>query len=220
MKYDIKNIEYAIFDMDGTVLDTMFMWDGAADRMLAALGLTPYPETREDIRSMTTRQVAEYIVEKYPVDCSADELIDKFNQTMESFYANECTFKEGALELLCKLKEMGVGMCLATATDRYMVETALRRVGIFDMFDFIITCSEVGASKVDPKIFEVALERCGAKRENTWVFEDSHFAVNTAAKAGFPTLAVYDPSFAAFEDEKRANAAIYVDTLAEALRML
>ena len=220
MRKDIKNIEYAIFDMDGTLLDTMFMWDGAADRMLESMGLTPYPETREDIRSMTTGQVAEYIVEKYELDCTADELIDRFNKTMENFYANECTFKEGAKELLFKLKEKGVGMCLATATDRYMVETGLKRNGIYEMFDFIITCTEVGASKVDPEIFEVALERCGSSRENTWVFEDAHFAIKTASKAGFPTLGVYDRSFEAFEDEKKENSTIYVKSLSEVLDMI
>ena len=88
------------------------------------------------------------------------------------------------------------------------------------MFDFILTCSELGASKVDPLIFNTALEMCGKDREKTWVFEDSHFALITASKAGFPTVGVYDDSFAAFEDIKTAVSDIYVNSLSEISKML
>ena len=220
MKRDIKEIEYAVFDMDGTLLDTMYLWDSAPERLLGALGLECDADTREDVRSMTTAQVADYIIKKYGVSKSNAEICDLFNKTMEDFYDREADFKEGAKELLFALRKRGVGMCLATATDRHMVISALERLGICGMFDFILTCSELGASKVDPLIFNTALEMCRKDREKTWIFEDSHFALLTASKAGFPTVGVYDDSFAAFEDIKKEASDIYVNSLTEICRLL
>lgn len=206
----IDNIEYGIFDMDGTLLDSMWAWDTAADRMLAEMNITPLPEMREDIRPMTTEQVALYVKEHYGLDLTPGQLIDLFNRTMENFYKNEAKLKEGVLGFLRKMKEKNIGMCVATATDRYMVEIGLKRLGIYDYFDFIITCTEVGFSKSSPLIFDKCIERSGSKKEKTWVFEDSEFAIETAKAAGYPTLAIYDESSKAFEDMKKRLADIYV----------
>lgn len=211
----LENIEFAIFDMDGTILDSMWAWDTAADRLLAALNITPRPEMREDIRPMTVPQVADYLIKEYCLPQSHDDLMQLFDDTMVSFYKYEADYKEGALELLNTLKERGIGMCLATATDRHMVDIVLKRLGIYDMFDFIITCTEVGASKASPLVFEECLKRSGSERSKTWVFEDSAFAVTTAKNAGFPVLAVYDKSSEMFEDDKKRDADIYLHSLKE-----
>lgn len=213
----LENIEFAIFDMDGTILDSMWAWDTAANRLLNELGITPRPEMREDIRPMTVPQVADYLIENYGLPQSHEEMMQLFDDTMVNFYKNEADFKEGARELLTALNERGVGMCIATATDRYMVEIVLKRLGIYDMFDFIITCTEVGASKASPLIFEECLKRAGSSRSKTWVFEDSAFAVTTAKKAGFPVLALYDRSSEMFEDQKKRDADIYLHSFNEIL---
>ncbi len=217
MKKIIKKdeIEYAIFDMDGTIIDSMYAWDTAADRMLLSMGITPLPNMREEIRPMTTLQVANYVMEHYSVKLTAEELTDMFNKTMEEFYKTEADFKEGAYELLCALHDAGVGMCIATATDRYMTEGVLRRLGVLHLFDFIVTCSEVGQGKSSPLVFDAALSRCGASRERTWVFEDSYFAVRTAHDAGYRVLAVYDLINEPFENIKQEFSDVYVRSLKE-----
>lgn len=206
----INDIEYAIFDMDGTLVDSMWAWDTAADRMLKEMKITPKPEMREDIRPMTTAEVAYYMQEHYGLHLTPAELIDLFNRTMEGFYQNEAELKEGVPEFLEKLKQKKVGMCIATATDRYMAENALRRLGILHYFDFIITCTEVGKAKGDPLIFNKCIERSGSRREKTWVFEDSDFAIMTAKKAGYPVLGIYDRSSECFEESKKKNSDIYI----------
>lgn len=211
----IKNIEYAIFDMDGTIVDSMYAWDTAADRLLISMGITPFPETREDIRAMTTKQVAEYFTEKYDLHIPEGELMNMFNRTMEDFYRDEADFKEGALWLLNTLHEKGVGMCIATATDRYLAEGVLKKLGVLHLFDFMICCSDVGEGKSSPLVFDACLERCGMPKEKVWIFEDSYFAIRTARKAGYNVLAVYDLSNAPLEKEKEECANIYVRSLKE-----
>ncbi len=214
-KKKISDIEYAIFDMDGTIVDSMYAWDTAADRLLLSMGITPFPETRDDIRTMTTAEVAKYFDKKYSLDIPENQLAHMFNRTMEDFYENEATFKEGALELLTSLHEKGVGMCVATATDRYMAEGVLKKLGVYHLFDFMVTCTEVGKGKSSPLVFDVCLERCGADKDKVWIFEDSFFAIKTAKDFGYHVLAVYDKSNEPFEKDKEACADIYVNSLKE-----
>ena len=95
-------------------------------------------------------------------------------------------------DLIQKLKKNQVRLMIATATDAEMAKSALIRNGIWKDFDGMITCEEAGAGKTSPKVFELARERLQTKKEETWVFEDSLYAVKTASEAGFPVCSIYD----------------------------
>ena len=193
----------AIFDLDGTLLDSMFIWDTIGEDYLRTLGKEPHEDLKETFMTLTLEEAAEYYREHYKVTLSVTEIVDSINAMVEGIYRTKVTLKPGVAEYLRLLKESGVKMCVATVTDRYLVEDTLERLGILHYFCGIFTCAEVGYGKDKPIIYQKALEHLGTAKEETFVFEDSLFALETAKTDGFPTVGVYDMHESRQEEMKR-----------------
>ena len=206
----IDKIKGAIFDVDGTILDSMGKWASLGNDYLRSVGGEPREDLGKVFKTFTTEEAARYYIEKYGVPLSEEEIVRGINAMIEDFYKQEVCLKPGAGEFLAGLKAEGVKMCLATASDRELVEAALKRLGVWDYFDGMLTCSELGAGKENPLIFRKAHEVLGTPAEETWVFEDAYHALRTAAEAGFRTVAVYDSS-EPLQEEIRNLADYYID---------
>ena len=193
----------AIFDFDGTLLDSMFIWDTIGEDYLRTLGKEPHEDLKETFMTLTLEEAAEYYREHYKVTLSVTEIVDSINAMVEGIYRTKVTLKPGVMAYLRLLKESGVKMCVATVTDRYLVEDTLERLGILHYFSEIFTCAEVGYGKDKPIIYQKALEHLGTAKEETFVFEDSLFALETAKTNGFPTVGVYDMHESRQEEMKR-----------------
>lgn len=193
----------AIFDLDGTLLDSMFIWDTIGEDYLRTLGKEPHEDLKETFMTLTLEEAAEYYREHYKVTLSVTEIVDSINAMVEGIYRTKVTLKPGVMAYLRLLKESGVKMCVATVTDRYLVEDTLERLGILHYFSEIFTCAEVGYGKDKPIIYQKALEHLGTAKEETFVFEDSLFALETAKTDGFPTVGVYDMHESRQEEMKR-----------------
>lgn len=189
------NIKGAIFDLDGTLLDSMFVWNTMGSDYLKSRGITPEPGLNEKFKTMSIVQAANYYRDNYGLTDSVQEIMDDVNRIIEGFYYEKAVIKPGVKEFLEKLKAAEIKMCVATATDRHLAEAALKRNEIFDYFIDIFTCTEVGAGKDSPVIFETARNRLGCLEDQTIVFEDAPHAIKTAKAAGFKTACVLDPSF-------------------------
>ena len=187
-------IRCAIFDFDGTLFDSMFLWDNVGELYLRSLGKEPRPSMREDIRALSLYQSARYFQKEYALSLSVEDIMDGINHTIEHFYLDEVLPKPGVPDFLQRLKDAGIALCIATASDRYQIEAALRRCGMEHFFDAIFTCSEVGHGKDEPVIFRKAMEQFGADRQTTVVFEDALHAIQTAKRDGFTVIAVFDSS--------------------------
>ena len=182
----------AIFDFDGTLFDSMFIWNTAGETYLRSIGIEPKEDLRKVLKTMSLLQSATYIREKYAVELTLEEIMDGINCTVEIFYFYTVQPKEGVITLLEQMKVKGIKMCIATATDRYQVNAALKRCGMEHFFSEIFTCTDVGHGKDEPFIFRKAMDYLGTTRENTVVFEDAYHAAKTAKADGFVTVAVYD----------------------------
>lgn len=207
-------ISGAIFDLDGTLLDSMAIWDTIGADYLRSIGYAPRENLNAVFQNMSLLQAARYYRTAYGVTLSIPQIMDGVNAMLTDFYSREAPLKPGAASLLTALRRQGVRLCVATATDRRLVEAALGRLGVLDCFDGIFTCTEVGRGKDEPAIFEAALARLGTPRRETWVFDDALYAVRTAKAAGFPVAAVRDahePDQAAL----RALADVYLADLAQ-----
>ena len=187
-------ISCAIFDFDGTLFDSMYIWDSVSDDYLRSLGKIPTPNMREDVRPLSLYQSARYFQREYDLTLSVEEILAGIRQTVEHYYTQEVQPKPGVQAFLDELKNAGVSICIATATDRPLIEAALRRCGMEGYFQTIFTCGEVGHGKDEPIIFRRAMERFGADRNSAIVFEDAIHAVRTAKADGFAVAAVYDDS--------------------------
>ena len=187
-------IRCAIFDFDGTLFDSMYVWDTAAERYLRSLGKDPAPTVREDVRTMSLHQAAEYLKDGYDLSLTAEEIVAGINRVVEQAYLHDVQPKAGTAAFLDALKAGGASLCIATATDRYLIEAALRRCHMDSYFDAIFTCSEVGSGKDEPVIYREAMAHFHADREQTLIFEDAIHAVQTAKADRFRVVAVSDPS--------------------------
>lgn len=197
----------AIFDMDGTLVDSMGKWDNLGFEILRRHDR----EARADFRDMTVPMgmgaAAEYCVKAYGLPCTAGTIVEEMHQCMSGFYETEVKCKPGVEKFLSILKMEGVSMYVATATDRPLVEKALKTTGIAHYFKGIITCAEAGAGKGEsPKIYEYAMKRLRGNKLDTVVFEDSWAAIRTAKNAGFRVAGIYDQSMADHWEEIKAMA--------------
>lgn len=193
------NLKGAVFDFDGTLFDSMGIWENVGAIYLRLQGKEPKAGLREELRTLSLQQSAEYLKKEYAIEQTAKEIIDGINQAIEDYYFYEALPKEGVRDFLEKLKEEQVKMCIATATDRYLIEAALKRCGMEHYFTEIFTCTEIGHGKDEPDIFRCAMDYFGCNRRNILVFEDAHHAIETAKQDGFLVAGVADVS------EKRQN---------------
>ena len=206
----------AIFDMDGTLLDSMPIWQGLGARTLRALGFEPEPDLNDYLRQVTMLEGARYCKERYHMPQSAEEIAAATEAQVEDFYFHRVQAKPGVLPFLTLLKMEGVDMYVATNTDRRLAEPALRRAGIDGFFRGLITCAEAGAGKGEsPLVYEKALRRLGSPKAAAVIFEDALHAIQTAKAAGFRVCAVYDLSADADQAEIRRLADYYIRSFEE-----
>ena len=130
---------------------------------LRFLGIEPRENLAETFKTFTLEESAEYYRTHYGVTLSVKEIVDDVNRMIEDFYRNTVPLKKGVVEFLAGLSRDGVRMCIATVTDKYLVEAALKRLEIRGYFSEIFTTAEVGCGKNTPKIYCAALDHWNAK---------------------------------------------------------
>ena len=190
----------AIFDMDGTLIDSMPAWENLGRDYLIGLGANPPADLNALMKTMSLTQSAAYFRERFGLTLSSEEITRGVMALIEQQYRESIPLKPHVLPFLQKLTAAGVRCCVATATPRHLAEAALNRLGALPYFEFILTCTEEGLGKDDPAFFTLAREKLGLPRDSVIVFEDALFAARSAKAAGLSVAGVYDASAA--EDTK------------------
>ena len=208
-------LQSAIFDMDGTLLDSMPIWRDLGTSVLRGLGIEPEPETDEMLKTLSLRHGIAYCKEHYHLPQTEEELIGRVVDRVADFYQHEVQAKPGVDKFLSLLKMEGVWMYVATATDRHLAEAALRCAGIDGYFRGILTCQEVGQGKDSPEIFERCMRRLRSNKKDTVIFEDALHAIETAKAAGFRVCGVYDDSAREDQEAIRRIADYYITSFEE-----
>ncbi len=207
-------IDGAIFDLDGTLLDSMFIWDAIGEDYLRSRGIEPHENLNERFKNMSLFQAACYYQSEYGLADSTDAIMVGINDMIQHFYMDKVLPKTGVPAFLDELKKRRIKMCVATATERHLAEAALSRVHLLSYFGEIFTCSLLGHGKDEPNIYHAAHCFLQTPKASTWVFEDALHAVRTAKSAGYPVIGVFDRS-ADHADEIRALSDRYIRSFEE-----
>lgn len=185
-------IRGAIFDMDGTLTDSMYIWRSAASNYIKSLGKTPAPDLDERVSHKSVFDTITVFREEYGLTGTDEEISGGVFATVSEIYGKTVVLKEGALELIRELYEKNIPICVATATDRAISGPALERLGLAPYIKKLFTVAEVGVGKDSPDIYFEALGCLGSSPEDTVVFEDAPYAVRTARAAGFNVVGLYE----------------------------
>ncbi len=181
-----------IFDMDGTLLDSMGMWENLGSIYLIKKGINPPPDLKEVIENKTLEESAQYFITHLGLEGTVKGIVKDFLKLISNKYRNELKLKPGMKELVLSEYENGSKMCILTTSDRDLAIAAMNRNGIGHCFKEVYTAQTLGMSKRTPDIFLKTCDLMGFRPENTTVYEDALYAAKSAKGAGCHLIAVYD----------------------------
>lgn len=179
-----------IFDADGTLLDSMELWR-QIDRAFLQAHDYPYSESiSEQVETMSLAQSAEYFRQLLAgrETLSTAQIQEELDSLCADAYEQKICAMPFVPQFLEAARQDGYAMCVATASQKVQIISALRRLDLLSYFQFVMDAQEAGAAKTDPAIFLACASRLGSAPEETWVFEDAPHAAQTAALAGFRVI--------------------------------
>jgi len=186
------NIKAVIFDLDGTLIDSMWVWEKIDVEFLEKRGICLPNDLREKIAHLSFEETAKYFKLRFNLSDSIDEIIVEWNSMAFHEYSHNVFLKSGAKKFLELLKRNNIKIGLATSNSNLLLEIALKKNSIFHFFDTIVTTNEVSRGKDFPDVYLLVAERLGVSPENSLVFEDIFPAVLSAKAAGMRVVGVYD----------------------------
>lgn len=189
---NIKNFKGAIFDLDGTLFDSMGIWKEVDIAFFRNHGMRMPSDYQDKIKDMHFRTMAIYTKERFKMRSSIESIMDEWCELCYDKYANEVPLKAGVMEFLDLLKENGIKIAFATANTTELSEVCLKNNGIFDYFDTGAYLHETLTDKSDPDVYLLASERLGLAPSECIVFEDLLAGINGAVKGGFTVCGVFD----------------------------
>ncbi len=208
------NITGAIFDFDGTVFDSMHIWKGVKFQFFDRIGLVLNEEQREEFKKLFLLDAIELAKTRFDLKMTDKELFDEFFILIKEKYLADTKPKNDIIEFLEKLKANGVKMGIATATGEPALIAVLEKFNMLHYFEEIYSTYTVGASKTEPKVYDVVLNELGTEKQTTWIFEDALYAAKTAKKAGYNVVGICDKSEPC-QEELKELVDIYIHNYSE-----
>lgn len=225
MNFNCCNAKGVIFDIDGTLIDSMIVWDKISEDFVREQGKEPELGLNKIVYTMTVDEGCRYMQEHYYPEKSVQEIKDGLIKKLADFYFNEVQLKPGAKKLIETLAKNNIPMVLATTGDTKLSKGALERLGVLKYFKAILSCNDLNTTKGEPDIFYKAIEILSNSKidsaqvhkftKDFVVVEDSLKAIKTTAKAGFQTIAVKDNAAKSSWAELKTEADYFLDSLEE-----
>lgn len=213
-------IEGVIFDLDGTLLDSTWVWSQVDVDFLGKYGYAVPEDYSQSIISMGFADVAVYTIERFGLDATKEEVMAEWDAMAREAYAHQVKLKSGAVELLQWLKEAGIPAGIATSNSASLFEPCLRNNQVRDLFHSFTETGDVDRGKEFPDVYIKAAEKLGASPEKCVVFEDIIPALRGARKGGFITVGVREDKWKYDREEFLACCDYAVTEIDEAISLL
>ncbi len=208
----MHNIKGAIFDMDGTLLDSMPVWHRLTQNYLKQFNVHITDEDFAACEGFSQPEVADYFLARHPeLPLTRETMLGGMDALITSRYESIAVPKDGVLDFLERMRRQGVKMAIATLTARRHAEKALLDRDMMQYFEFMLTIEDIGVSKREPDIYLAAAERLGLAPADCMVFEDAPYAGVTAHRAGFQLCGLAEPAYAAGEAELRSVSDVFIE---------
>ena len=195
-----KKIKAVIFDLDGTLVVSMWIWEKVDTEYFNMKGLTIPKNLKDEINHLSFEQTAYYFKNKFNISDSIEDILNTWYKMAYNHYSNDISLKNGALDFLKFLKSNNIKIALATSNSKKLLTAALNCVKVYDYFDIITTTSEVENGKNCPDIYLLTSKKLGILPEECLVFEDILEAVKGAKLANMKVFAIYD-EYAKYQKE-------------------
>lgn len=211
----LKDIKAVIFDLDGTLVDSMWMWKDIDIEFLMKFGLDLPPDLQDEIQGMSFTETALYFKDRFSLDITIDEIKEEWNQMAWEKYASVVPLKTGVKRLLDFLKDAGIKLGIATSNSRELVELVTTNLGINSYFHSIRTSCEVKAGKPSPDIYFQVAKDLEVKTCECLVFEDVIHGIMAGKNAGMKVAAIYDLASDQDTDKKKELSDYYFESFEE-----
>lgn len=182
-------MNYSIFDVDGTILDSMEVWNTLASQYVQSLGMVPEKNLDEIVSDMSLEQSATYLKNHYKINKQEERIISEVLNFISDFYEYEVNLMPGFKEFISHYDSINV---IGTSCDEELVKIALNRLAVLNYFEDIITCSKVNKSKNDPNFYLACAQVLKQRPEDIVVFEDADYCIDVARKVGFKVIKIKD----------------------------
>ncbi|MBD7913908.1 HAD family phosphatase [Clostridium sp. Sa3CUN1] len=206
----MENFKAVIFDLDGTLIDSMGVWAKIDEEYLSSFGHVVPENLQEEITHLTLSETANYFKLKFNIKDEVSAIIAKWHEMALSHYSNNIKLKDSVVDFLNLLKEKNIKIALATSNSIPLLEATLKNNNIYHYFDAITTTEEVNKSKDNPDIYLLSAKKLNVQPKDCLVFEDIVQAVKGAKKAGMTVYAIYDKSSESQKDELTKLADKYI----------
>lgn len=204
-------IKGIIFDADGTLFDSMPLWENLGAKFLKTLGIAAKPDLDIALLKMSMKEGAQYLIDEYGVNLTKDEIMSRVSQIVAHDYAKKVKYKKGAEIFLKKLYEKNIPAVIATSNNEKLIRLALENAGAEKYIKKIFSCCNFSSGKTDSGVFKAAAEFLDANPNEVFVFDDGLFALETASKSGFKTVGIYDDSNKSETQKIKKVCDIYIE---------
>ncbi len=213
----LNDINGAIFDLDGTLVDSMWVWTQIDVDYLKMKGYSMPDDLRSEIVHLSFAQTAVYFKEKFNLDDSIEKITQDWHDMAFDHYSNNVKLKLGVKDFLNMLKALKIKIALATSNSIPLLEACLKNNGIYHYFDSITTTDEVSTGKDCPDVYLLAANKLGIHPKDCLVFEDILPAVQGAKAANMKVIAVEDTECLDSKEDLLKYADKYIHSFEELL---
>lgn len=199
-----------IFDLDGTILDSMWVWEQIDIDFLGRRGIEVTPDYISEIKTHNFITGSRYVIDRYNLKESPEDIMKEWHDMAQHYYSEVIDLKENVKDFLIMAKESGCILTVATSSEEGLFKPCLKRNGVYDLFDSFTRTTEAARGKAFADVYELAAKKCGVLTQQCVVFEDILIAAKGAKSGGFYTVGVYDSLSADDEDAMRSICDRYI----------